>query len=163
MDEVLAANFSRVQEALRSLEEFGKLLNPGLASRWEQLRYEAYTLAAGNRDDWDGPGAAGSARLYVLVDGRSNEEEFAAGSCPVEAGVHVIQLRDKRLANRGTCPTGPALRSLTRGTPTLTIVNDRPDLALLADADGVYVGQEDMSVKDADDRRSGPSRRGFHP
>ena len=150
MDEVLAANFSRVQEALRSLEEFGKLLNPGLASRWEQLRYEAYTLQRAIGMTRTGLERLASARLYVLVDGRSNEEEFAAlVRVLVEAGVHVIQLRDKRLANRELVQRARLLRSLTRGTPTLTIVNDRPDLALLADADGVHVGQEDMSVKDA--------------
>ena len=41
------------------------------------------------------------------------------------------------------------MRALTRETPVLCIVNDRPDLAALARADGVHVGQEEVSVKDA--------------
>ena len=41
------------------------------------------------------------------------------------------------------------LRELTRGTDTLFIMNDRPDLAALCHADGVHLGQEDLSVKDA--------------
>ncbi len=41
---VLAANFARLQEAIRSLEEFGKLFDPGLAAIFKQLRYRTYTL-----------------------------------------------------------------------------------------------------------------------
>ena len=69
----------------------------------------------------------------------------------IEAGVHVLQLRDKQLGDRelleraGCCELDAA-----QGTPsTLLIVNDRPDLAVLAQADGVHVGQEELSVKDA--------------
>ena len=41
---VLAANFARLQESTRSLEEFSKLVEPSLAREWERLRYEAYEL-----------------------------------------------------------------------------------------------------------------------
>ena len=40
------------------------------------------------------------------------------------------------------------LRQLTRGTGTLFIVNDRPDIAVLSDADGVHVGQDELTVAD---------------
>ena len=42
--EVLAANFSRLQEALRSLEEYSKILCPSAAVEFEQMRYRSYTL-----------------------------------------------------------------------------------------------------------------------
>ena len=41
------------------------------------------------------------------------------------------------------------MRQLTAGTSTLLIINDRPDLAALVAADGVHLGQEDLSVHDA--------------
>ncbi len=41
---VLAANFKRIAEALRSLEEYGKLVDVWLAGRFEVLRYDVYTL-----------------------------------------------------------------------------------------------------------------------
>ncbi|MCF0233755.1 MAG: hypothetical protein HUK22_02100 [Thermoguttaceae bacterium] len=41
---VLAANFARLQEAARSLEEFSKIAAPELAREWEKIRYDAYTL-----------------------------------------------------------------------------------------------------------------------
>ena len=43
----------------------------------------------------------------------------------------------------------PPVAAVDAGTATLLIINDRPDLAALAQADGVHVGQEELSVKDA--------------
>lgn len=44
VSDVLAANFSRLQESLRSLEEFSKIESPETAAKFEQLRYQSYTL-----------------------------------------------------------------------------------------------------------------------
>ena len=41
---VLVANFARLEESARSLEEFSKLVEPRLAKEWERIRYRAYTL-----------------------------------------------------------------------------------------------------------------------
>src|SRR5262249_29175644 len=41
------------------------------------------------------------------------------------------------------------LRRITRGTKTLCIINDRADIAAIVGADGVHIGQEDLSVKDS--------------
>jgi thiamine-phosphate pyrophosphorylase len=67
----------------------------------------------------------------------------------VEAGVDALQLRDKRLADCELVERACRLRELTRGAKTLAIVNDRPDIARLAGADGVHVGQEELSIKAA--------------
>ena len=67
----------------------------------------------------------------------------------VRAGVDVIQLRDKQLADRHLLERARRLRELTGSTPTLFVMNDRPDLANLAGADGVHVGQDELTVDDA--------------
>lgn len=147
---LLAANFARLQEALRSLEEFSKLANPAMATVMERLRYETYTLQRAVETTARSVERLGRARLYVLVDGRSSVIEFETlVRALVEAGVHVIQLRDKQLDDRELIGRGRLLRSLTQGTSTVFIMNDRPDLAVLAQADGVHVGQEELTVKDA--------------
>jgi thiamine-phosphate pyrophosphorylase len=61
----------------------------------------------------------------------------------------MIQLRDKRLADRELVARARQLREATRGSRTLAIINDRPDVAVLAAVDGVHLGQEDLPVKDA--------------
>ena len=97
-------------------------------------------------------------RLYVLADGRSDAGEFerlVVGL--VESRVDVVQLRDKRMPDRQLIGRALLLREITRGTDTLFVMNDRPDLALLADADGVHVGQDELTVEDVR-RIVGPAR-----
>jgi len=148
--QVVTANFVRLQEAMRSLEEFGKLLDPAIAAAIEALRYRAYTLHRAVAITSHSLDRLAKARLYVLVDGRSTPEEFRrlVGGL-TEVGVHLIQLRDKGLDDRRLLERARLLRDLTRGTRTLAIINDRADLAALSHADGVHVGQEELSVKDA--------------
>jgi thiamine-phosphate pyrophosphorylase len=147
---VVAASFKRVQQALRSLEEYAKVADLKAAAAIEPLRYQAYTLERAVGITADSRQRLADARLYVLLDGREDEVAFARiAESLVAAGVHVLQLRDKRLGDRELIARARRLREITCGTQTLFIMNDRPDLAALADADGVHVGQEELSVKDA--------------
>jgi len=93
------------------------------------------------------------ARLY-LVCGRQPESFLR----PVlDAGVDVLQLRDKEASDDELLAAGHSFRRCCEETGALLIVNDRPDLAVAAEADGVHVGQDDMSV-DAARRIVGPER-----
>ncbi len=147
---VLTANFTRLQESLRSLEEFGKLLDVAMAAELEQLRYRSYTLQRAVDVTRTSLQRLCRARLYVLIDGRSSPEEFERLARPlIDAGVHALELRDKQLDDRRLLKRARLLRRWTDGSDTLLVINDRPDLAALARADGVHVGQDDVSVKDA--------------
>ncbi|MCI0492499.1 MAG: thiamine phosphate synthase [Planctomycetes bacterium] len=148
--DVCAASLKRTEQSLRSLEEYGKLINPEFARRIESLRYQLYTLekaidvGRSSRDRLDG------VHLCVLMDGRRSIEEFERlVAALVEAGAGMIQLRDKRLDDRELVNRARLLRQFTRGKPTLAVVNDRADIAAAVDADGVHLGQKDLSVKDA--------------
>lgn len=157
LQDIATANFKRLQESLRSLEEVSKLHDAEAARRFEQLRYQAYGLESRWAVASDARQLLAAARLYVLIDGRDSLAAFErlAGEL-AEAGVDVLQLRDKRLTDRELLERASGLRRVTRGSRTLAIVNDRPDLALLSEADGVHVGQEELSVADAR-RIVGPS------
>jgi thiamine-phosphate pyrophosphorylase len=147
---VLAANFARLQESLRSLEEYGKVLDLELAMRCERIRYRTYTLQRAVEYTRGSADRLAHARLYVLVDGDESPEQFRSRMAGlVAAGVHVIQLRDKGLNDRQLVERGRLLRQITRDTGTLFVMNDRPDLAVLCGADGVHIGQEELTVKDA--------------
>jgi thiamine-phosphate pyrophosphorylase len=170
---IAAANWQRVEQSLRAIEEYAKLLAPAIAPRIESLRYRAYTLAKACTNTADGQARLAGARLYVLIDGGSSECAFDERVTElIAAGVHVLQLRDKQLDDRtllararllrrilderGTLaqqeprPSDPEPRTLNpEPSPRpLFILNDRPDLAMLARADGVHVGQEELSVYD---------------
>jgi thiamine-phosphate pyrophosphorylase len=148
--DVAAASFKRVQQALRSLEEYAKLDDASLAVFLERLRFQTYTLERAVGTTADSLVRLADARLYVLLDGRNSEAEFAElARSLVSAGVHMIQLRDKHLDDRQLLSRAHKLREITRGTHTLFIMNDRPDLAVLSHADGVHVGQEELTIADA--------------
>ncbi len=147
---VCAANLKRAQQSLRSLEEYGKLVDASLAGRFESLRYRLYTLEKALDVTQLSRQRLQDVRLCVLVDGRESADEFArlVGSL-VEAGVGMIQLRDKQLDDCELVARARQLTRATRGSGTLAVVNDRADIAVLAGADAVHLGQEDLSVKDA--------------
>ena len=148
--DVVAANFKRTQEALRSLEEFGKVESRAMAEAIEAARYKLYTLeriilvGAESRTRLDG------VVLYVLVSSElcSGGIEWTISEA-VAGGAQVIQLREKNLADRELLTVARRVRSITRDAGVLFIMNDRPDLARLAHADGVHIGQEELAVKDA--------------
>ncbi len=147
---VLSANSARVTESLRSLEEFGKLFGAHAGSSFKQLRYRFYTLEKALGNTRTSAARLADVRLYVLVDGRSSQQQFARLITAVlEAGADMIQLRDKHLDDRQLLSRARLLRELTREKHVRLVVNDRPDLALLADADGVHVGQSDLPVRQA--------------
>ena len=67
MDDVVAANAKRLQEALRSLEEFGKVARPEFGRGMEALRYRGYTLEQALMLGAPARQRLADARLYVLV------------------------------------------------------------------------------------------------
>lgn len=84
--------------------------------------------------------------LHVLVDddprwGRDPVEQARAACL---ARVPVVQLRAKRAGDRTALAWAREIRALTRATGSRFVVNDRFDLALLAEADAVHLGQDDL-------------------
>ncbi len=147
---VMVANGKRLQESLRSLEEYAKLADSECARTFKALRYESYTLERALHAATRSLQKLRHARLYVLLDARRSEEEFTrVARGLVAAGAGVIQLRDKQVDDRTLLARARRLRRLTQDSDTLFIMNDRPDLAVLADADGVHVGQEELPVAEA--------------
>lgn len=64
----------------------------------------------------------------------------------LEGGVPIVQLRDKEATTRQLLEWAQAIRELTWRSKALFIVNDRIDIALATDADGVHLGDDDMPV-----------------
>lgn len=86
--------------------------------------------------------------LYlVLTDPLVGYER--ATEAAVAEGLRFVQLRMKNAPREAVLETARAMRAITRGTSTLLVVNDFVDVAADVDADGVHVGQEDMSLVEA--------------
>ena len=90
----------------------------------------------------------GETDIYALTDsrlarGRSTEEQAVA---LLSAGVRIIQYREKHAKAGTMLEECRILRRLTREAGACFIVNDHVDIALLVEADGVHVGQDDLPV-----------------
>lgn len=173
----LQANFYRVQQSLRVLEEAAKRLHLSAASVLEHLRYRSYELqqsvilkivsanstvevtneslssaspniSAGRKSLSERLRLLDRATLYVLTD--------SCGGFPayqqhvrrlVASGVDVIQLRDKSLSDHDLWAYSTWTAQELATSRVLFIVNDRPDIAAAAGADGVHVGQSELPVE----------------
>lgn len=87
--------------------------------------------------------------LYIITDerlsrGRSHQEVAREA---IAGGARIIQFRDEEMSARKLIQVGQRLRELTQEAGVLYIVNDRVDVALAVEADGVHLGQEDMPIK----------------
>lgn len=148
--DVARINFKRLQESLRSIEEFGKVVTPELAVGIESLRYRVYTIEKAMSIGADARDRLEACKLCVLLTGSKclasldwTIAEAAAG------GATMFQLREKDLSDRDLLERARNVRKWTRDAGAIFIMNDRPDIARLVDADGVHLGQDDMSVGEA--------------
>jgi thiamine-phosphate pyrophosphorylase len=163
---LLQANLARVQEALRVLEEYGKLYDPQLAAACKQMRYQVYTLEsqllpamtahstpnlshsanAERRAELrqDRLQKLQAARLYLVTSPQPNLIEVVAAA--LAAGLTLVQYRDKTANDQTRLPLAQQLCQLCHQHGALFIVNDRVDIALAVDADGVHLGQQDLPV-----------------
>jgi thiamine-phosphate pyrophosphorylase len=91
-----------------------------------------------------------AAVLYFVCDrspgGRPLRDVLAPA---LRGGVDIFQLRDKQAGDAAILETAAEARELCAAAGALFIVNDRPDLAVAAGADGVHVGQDDGPVEAA--------------
>jgi thiamine-phosphate pyrophosphorylase len=86
-------------------------------------------------------------RLYLITGARPDLHELVGAA--VGGGVDIVQIREKELPDGELLGVLQEMRALTRRLEVPFVVNDRPDLAVLAEADFVHVGQDDLPVEDA--------------
>ena len=149
VEDVVRAAFGRVREAARVLGEYGKLISPAAAAAAETLRYRAYeleqrvvlrgTLRRRFRD----------VRLYVLVtEALCRRPWLETVAAAIRGGAGCLQLREKQLDDGELLRRAHQLRALATQHGVLLAINDRPDIAKLARADIVHVGQDDLPVRE---------------
>ncbi len=166
--DIASAAGGRLTESLRVIEEAAKALdqaqiagktgNSGQMTRagaFESLRYRAYTLDRDLRlalaklqcPQW---------RLCVLITESlcTHHSWLEVARLAIAGGADCIQLREKNLSDAELLARAKALVELVRAEPlpdqpVSVIINDRPDIALLAQAHGVHLGKDDLCISDA--------------
>jgi thiamine-phosphate pyrophosphorylase len=142
---VIRANFVRVQEALRVLEEYGKLYDASFTTRIKNLRYRVYSLEQAFSETMSrSRNILSQSLLYLVTSPRKDLLEVVEQA--LIGGVRMVQLREKNSTDSEILRLGRSLRKLCTEHDALLIINDRPDLALELECDGVHMGQEDGGV-----------------
>ncbi|QEN06400.1 thiamine phosphate synthase [Thiospirochaeta perfilievii] len=149
IESIILGNFKRVQEGLRTLEEIAKSLNRFEENTlFKEVRYVTYNLEREIIFYIEEKPLLTLPSLYGITylkgsRGRSNidiVEEF------IKADLKLIQYREKDLSQKEKLKECIKIRELTSKNNVTFIVNDDIDIALLVDADGVHIGQDDLPI-----------------
>jgi thiamine-phosphate pyrophosphorylase len=87
--------------------------------------------------------------FYAMVDPAGGHDPVALAHTMLEAGVRIMQLRLKNQPARDVLAVAMQIAGMCRKAGAIFIVNDRVDLAILAEADGVHLGQDDLPLESA--------------
>ena len=86
--------------------------------------------------------------IYIIITHPALPYRTIAEEC-VSMGIKMLQLREKDLPDRELLKIAKELREITRGTQTSLVINDRPDIAALCQADYLHIGQSDIPIEEA--------------
>ena len=149
-EKIISSNSARVQEALRVIEEFSRGHNQNLSKIASEIRYEIYTLEIELLNFTSRQKALEIIKenhLYIITDQKENLleiiEEILIG------GVKILQYRFKEGNDKEHLNEAILINKLCKKYNSLFIVNDRIDIALASNADGVHLGQDDLDIKTA--------------
>jgi thiamine-phosphate pyrophosphorylase len=142
---IVTAAGKRLGEALRAIEEVLKTIAPENAARVEKMRYAFYSIEQRIALTLRPVARFGGVRLYVLITEKFCRAPWLeTAEQALQGGADCLQLREKELEGAELLERARQIVDVCRRYDALCILNDRPDIALLADADGVHVGQEDL-------------------
>jgi thiamine-phosphate pyrophosphorylase len=140
---LLQANLCRIQEAMRVLEEYSKLYQTEMALSCKQMRYRVYSLESKLLSDRPLEKLKKSF-LYLVTSPTENLLEIVEAS--LKAGLTLVQYRDKQSDDTVRLTLAQQLCQLCHQYDALFIMNDRVDIALAVNADGVHLGQQDIPI-----------------
>ncbi len=146
--QVVSANCARVQEAMRVIEEFSRRSNPSLSKIASEIRYGVYEvelqiIRTSNKEKRINLIEKCSLCLITSPSKSLNTTVEKA----LKAGLKMVQYRTKSSDDLTNLSEANELSRLCKIYDSLFIVNDRIDIALAVDADGVHLGQKDIPVQ----------------
>jgi len=147
LSDCFTAGCKRLTEALRALAEMVQMQDRSVAEIIEKLRYAAYTLEKDIVLFSEPLEKFKRVRLYVIITSNLPAEViFLAHKC-VAGGADCIQLRAKAIEDDRLLAIAIEFVKICKDAGVLGIINDRIDIAVVAGADGVHLGQNDLPIQ----------------
>jgi thiamine-phosphate pyrophosphorylase len=148
--ELVGSNFKRLQESLRSMEEYVRLKGVGVSNRLQQIRFKLYALEKDLLARLSKARRLSRARLYVIIsEGISPLTPQKIAREVILGGADVIQLRYSSIPDRKLVRIARQIKEIGDPKGVILIINNRPDLVQATGADGVHLGQDDLPVHQA--------------
>lgn len=153
-ENIVHAALHRAMESVRTLEESAKLLDND-AALMQQLRFTLYDIEQRWKLSSKRSKVAESMRhrLYAILDDTMAHQRDLRHSVDemLQGGAGILQLRVKSIADSGFLSLARYMAERCREVGAVSIINDRPDIALLSGASGVHLGQDDITPSEARD------------
>ncbi|MCM8772706.1 MAG: thiamine phosphate synthase [Candidatus Omnitrophica bacterium] len=145
---LVETNFLRVEESLRCLEEYSKLINSNISSFFHDIRFKVYeiekkiiTLISRKRIKVPS--------VYVILNLKEeNKNFFKFAENIIKGEPDIIQLRYKGENTKFFLKTAKNLKKIIPDE-IIYIINDRIDISILCESDGIHVGKDDIDIDDA--------------
>lgn len=143
--ETAVANLKRVQESLRSLEEYGKQQSKDFAWDISKIRYRSYEFEQQFMHVTSVLEKLKFIKIYALLSVDQLLEKFHKRLHQLlESGIDMVQLRLKNISDKQLYQYAEQAKRILDPIGIPLIINDRADICVAIDADGVHLGQEDM-------------------
>ncbi len=141
---VLERNFKRLQESLRVLEE--ETRSTPISIQISKARFSSYKLEKEILFQTNKKQKLAGKKLYIILDANLSKNPLEMAGRILSKGVDIIQLRAKSISDRKFFTLASAIKKIVPAR-TLFIINDRTDIAMAVDADGVHIGESDLHIK----------------
>ena len=146
----LAANLSRCRESARSIEELLRLIDADLSRSMQEIRFAIYSTDQIMDRLVHRGRSLQERRLYLLVtESLCRGDIYETTTAALKGGASIVQLREKNRPSGEVLEMARKLREITREFDALLLINDDVTVALLSEADGVHLGQEDLPPHEA--------------
>lgn len=147
LNDCITAGCKRLTEALRALAEMVQMQDRSVAETIEKLRYTAYTLEKDIVLFSEPLERFKQVRLYVIITSNLPAEVISLAHKCVAGGADCIQLRTKAIEDDRLLAIAIEFVQICKDAGLLSIINDRVDIAVVAGADGVHLGQNDLPIQ----------------
>jgi thiamine-phosphate pyrophosphorylase len=148
LEDCVTAGFARTTEAIRVLAETAATVDGTISDTLEQLRYDCYALEKDIALFGFGAIRFAKVRLYGIITLENCSDVLAVAKVAAENGADCLQLRAKKITDAAFLETAKDFVDLCSHHNVISIINDRADIAVSAQADGIHLGQNDLPLKD---------------
>ncbi len=158
-EDCFTAAAKRATEALRALAESSQAANPDIAAEAEKIRFEVYDLEKKSVLYSAAKHKLETVRLYVLINTgpqTSRQDILSLAKICMDSGADCLQLRAKNISDGPLLELAQEFTAQCKNSGIVSIINDRVDIAVLSEADGVHLGQNEIPVSAARQIAKGP-------